>query len=247
MIQQWRIGCSGFYYSSWKEVFYPKGMAQKDWFAYYCRHFNTLELNVTFYRFPGLKSLQNWYRQSPEGFVFAAKVPRTVTHDKKLSGTEGELQAFYGVLRNGLAEKTGPVLFQLPPSFHYAPERLDTLLRQVDPDFHNVIEFRHISWWRREVTDRLGQANVSFCGVSFPGLISDAVVNTQQPYYRFHGVPKLYYSAYDPSFLEGVVQALQAAPQVTTAYLYFNNTAEAAALDNARYVQELTGSRPAAA
>ena len=70
---QWHIGCSGFHYKEWKEVFYPKGLPQRKWFDYYCEHFDTLELNVTFYRFPEMASLQNWYNKSPARFLFSVK------------------------------------------------------------------------------------------------------------------------------------------------------------------------------
>ncbi|MDB5197209.1 MAG: hypothetical protein JWP88_1580 [Flaviaesturariibacter sp.] len=239
----WLIGCSGFHYKEWKDEFYPKGLAQKNWFDYYTQHFNTLELNVTFYRFPELKSLQNWYSKAPEGFVFSAKVPRTVTHYQKFIGTQQVVTDFYAVLREGLREKLGCVLFQLPPQFSYSEERLQAILEQLDYSFSNVIEFRHESWWRGDAMEVLHRKNVSFCGVSFPKIIHDeAIVTTPIAYYRFHGVPKLFYSEYDPTFLQEKVQELETNEDVETAYLYFNNTASLAALHNARYVQQLVKS-----
>lgn len=238
-MQQWYIGCSGFYYKEWKEVFYPKGLPQQQWFTYYCQHFNTLELNVTFYRFPELKLLQNWYQKAPPQFVFSAKVPQLITHQKKMEGTEDILKVYYAVLRDGLAEKLGCVLFQLPPQFIYTEEKLNTIVDQLDTSFTNVIEFRHISWWRREVMDILGRHGITFCGVSYPGLISEVVMNAPVAYYRFHGVPKLYYSSYDEAFLQKIVMEIKQNNKIEKAYLYFNNTAAAAALANAQYVQQL--------
>lgn len=232
---QWHIGCSGFHYREWKEEFYPKGLAQKNWFSYYATHFNTLELNVTFYRFPQLKTLENWYDKAPDDFSFSAKVPRTVTHYKKFDGTESMVQDFYAVLREGLRQKLACVLFQLPPQFSYSEEKLEKIIAQTDPSFQNVIEFRNESWWRGDVMERLRSAHISFSGVSFPKIPHDeAIVNTSLAYYRFHGVPKLFYSEYDNAFLEKIYgQLKEAAPK--TAYLYFNNTASLAALHNARY------------
>ena len=114
MAKKWLIGCSGFAYKEWKEVFYPQGLPQSRWFEFYTEHFNTLELNVTFYRFPTLKSLQAWYNKAPDGFVFSAKVPRWITHYRKFEETERMMGDFYGLLKDGLKEKTGCVLFQLP-------------------------------------------------------------------------------------------------------------------------------------
>lgn len=236
---RWLIGCSGFYYREWKDLFYPKGLPQRRWFEYYCQHFNTLEINNTFYRFPELKALQNWYDKSPMDFTFAVKVPQTITHHKKFVGTDDTINEFYDVVQRGLMEKLGCVLFQLPPSLQYSEEKLDAILRSVNPFIKSAVEFRHISWWRPEVITALGELNITFCGVSFPGLINTAVVNDPTVYYRFHGVPKLYHSAYEESFLEEVVAQISANPLTQTAYLYFNNTASAAALHNARYVQGL--------
>ena len=234
MAKNWRIGCSGFHYKEWKERFYPKGLAQKNWFSFYTQHFNTLELNVTFYRFPELKALLQWHHSAPDGFVFSAKVPRTVTHYKKFNDCKQVIADFYQVLRDGLQEKLGAVLFQLPPSFSYSPERLEQVLDHTDPAFTNVVEFRHASWWRPDVQERLKERRVSFCGVSFPGIVhDDAVVNTDTAYYRFHGVPVLFHSGYDEAFVHRIVDQLTTSP-AETVYLYFNNTASMAAIANAQ-------------
>ena len=242
-MSRWLIGCSGFSYKEWKDQFYPKGLAQSKWFGYYCEHFNTLELNVTFYRFPKLPALQGWHKHAPEGFVFSAKLPRSITHYKKFEQTEDLVRDFYSVLRDGLREKLGAVLFQLPPQLAYSADKLEKIIRQSDPSFTNVIEFRHISWWRQDVIDRLSEANISFCGVSFPKISNeDAVINTPTVYYRFHGVPVLFYSEYEPSFLEKITDQISSkAPE--TVYLYFNNTASMAAVGNARYVQQYIAKR----
>jgi uncharacterized protein YecE (DUF72 family) len=237
---KWHAGCSGFHYKEWKETFYPKGLAQSRWFDYYTQHFNTLELNVTFYRFPTLQSLQTWHNKAPDSFQFSAKVPRTVTHYEKFVKTEAMIADFYAVLREGLGDKLGCVLFQLPPQFSYSEERLESILAQLDYSFTNVIEFRNESWWRGDVMKTLRNKGVSFCGVSFPRIIHDeAVVTTPTAYYRFHGVPKLFYSEYDDTFLANVLSQLSGNKEVKNAYLYFNNTASLAALKNAKSVQEM--------
>lgn len=239
-MQHWYIGCSGFYYKEWKGVFYPEGLPQRSWFEFYAKHFNALELNNTFYRFPENDFLQNWYSKAPPHFRFAVKVPKEITHNKKFEGTGDLLKAFYEVLQNGLKEKLGSVLFQLPPSFHYTTERLDVLIAQMDTAFINVIEFRNISWWRDDVIDTLRRNGITFCGVSYPGLIDSVIVNTPYPYYRFHGVPKLYNSSYDNGFLKNVTDAMGTVKTVKAAYLFFNNTMSGAAIENAKTVQQLT-------
>jgi uncharacterized protein YecE (DUF72 family) len=239
MAKQWFIGCSGFAYKEWKEFFYPEGLPQSRWFQYYTEHFNTLELNVTFYRFPTLKSLQGWYNKAPEGFVFSAKVPRSITHYRKFEDTERMLNDFYGLLKEGLKEKMGCVLFQLPGSFKYSKEKLQKMIGQIDYSFTNVIEFRNEEWWRKDVMTALKKNNIAFCGVSYPKLSDDAVMNTAIPYYRFHGVPKLFFSEYSKAFVKKVYKQLNEKKRIKTVYVYFNNTATQAAINNARYLQSL--------
>ena len=239
MTKKWFIGCSGFAYKEWKEVFYPQGLPQSKWFDYYTQHFNTLELNVTFYRFPTLKSLQAWYDKAPDGFVFSAKVPRWITHYRRFEETERMLGDFYGLLKDGLKEKMGVVLFQLPGQFAYSTEKLHKIIAQLDYSFTNVIEFRNEGWWRKDVMQLLKKNNIGFCGVSFPKLPEDAVINTTMPYYRFHGVPKLFYSQYSKAFVKKVYEQLAAKKSAKTIYVYFNNTATQAAINNARYLQTL--------
>ncbi len=236
---EWFIGCSGFYYKDWSEWFYPKGLSKKEWFTYYCQHFNTLEINNTFYRFPELKNLQNWYTRSPENFTFSVKAPRIITHQKKFKDTENVIKEFYGVVKEGFQEKLGPILFQLPPSTSYSEATLEAILNQMDSAFNNVIEFRHQSWWQPSIYDTLKNANITFCSASLP-LLPDVVVNnTETIYYRFHGVPQLYYSQYDNHFLTNIVTTIKESTNTTKAFLYFNNTATAAALNNAKFVQQL--------
>ena len=239
MTKKWFIGCSGFAYKEWKEVFYPQGLPQSKWFDYYTQHFNTLELNVTFYRFPTLKSLQAWYHKAPDGFVFSAKVPRWITHYRRFEETERMLGDFYGLLKDGLKEKMGVVLFQLPGQFAYSTEKLHKIIAQLDYSFTNVIEFRNEGWWRKDVMQLLKKNNIGFCGVSFPKLPEDAVINTTMPYYRFHGVPKLFYSQYSKAFVKKIYEQLATKKSAKTIYVYFNNTATQAAINNARYLQTL--------
>lgn len=233
---RWHIGCSGFYYPAWRGQFYPAGLSQKKWFEFYAQHFSTLEINNTFYRFPEKKLFDNWYQKAPPGFVFSVKVPQVITHRQRFRQTESLLNEFYSVAYDGLKEKLGPLLFQLPPSMVYDESLLHGIIKQTNPLFRNVVEFRHNSWWRKDVLAALAQAQVIFCGVSYPGLINSAVADLPTTYYRFHGVPKLYYSAYPENTMEQVAQQLTAA-EANEAFVYFNNTAAGAAIENAKYLQ----------
>lgn len=239
---KWEIGCSGFHYKEWKGIFYPESLPQRDWFQFYAQHFTTLELNVTFYRFPVLSSLGNWYSISPADFKFAVKVPRLITHYKKFSGCERLIDDFYGLVTKGLKEKLGPVLFQLPPKFAYSPDRLERILKSVYKEYKNVIEFRDASWWKRKVVDELKRQKITFCGIDYPGLDNSGIVTNKLAYYRFHGRPRLYYSSHKINDLKLVADKLVASKKVSEAYIFFNNTATKAAIRNARWLKKYTGS-----
>lgn len=229
---EWQIGCSGFHYKDWKGIFYPEKMPQRLWFEYYSSRFHTLELNDTFYRFPQLSFLENWYAKSPDHFSFAVKAPMLITHYKQFKDTEYLLTDFYTMVQKGLQEKLGPVLFQLPPQYQYSEERLKHILSQMDKSFDNVIEFRHISWWNESVKEVLAENNVTFCGISHPRLPDEVVINTRLVYYRFHGVPYLNYSSYPDSELQRVAETIRLDKDAKKVFIYFNNTATGAAIRN---------------
>jgi uncharacterized protein YecE (DUF72 family) len=230
---EWHIGCSGFHYKDWKGKFYPDGLPQRKWFDYYCEHFKTLELNVTFYRFPQLSFLQNWYGKSPPDFRFAVKAPRAITHYKKFNDTTELITSFYDTINQGLQEKLGPVLFQLPPSFTYDEEKLDRIINSLNPSFKNVLELRHVSWWNDLVYQKLAKHNITFCGMSHPSLPDDVIQNTPIVYYRFHGVPVLYRSPYSKDFLEKIINTVRQNPDTREAWFYFNNDFDAVGVSNA--------------
>lgn len=235
----YHIGCSGYHYRHWRGRFYPDKLPVRRWFEFYAEHFRTLELNVTFYRFPQLSFLQNWHASSPQDFVFAVKAPRLITHYKQFNDVGPLLTDFYSTVQDGLREKLGPVLFQLPPRAAYAPERLQRILDYMQPGFVNVLEFRHPSWWQPAVYEALQARGVVFCGQSHPQLPDAVVATAPTLYYRLHGVPNLYQSPYPEEFLRGVKSAVDAAPAVQQAFLYFNNDIDASAIHNARQMLRL--------
>ncbi|MCR8560508.1 DUF72 domain-containing protein [Mucilaginibacter sp. BJC16-A38] len=235
----WHIGCSGFHYRDWKGPFYPANLPQRKWFDYYCEHFSTLELNVTFYRFPQLSFLQTWYQKAPAEFRFAVKAPRAITHYKKFNDTADLITSFYDTLNAGLQEKLGPVLFQLPPSYDYTEERIDKIINSLNPSFKNVLELRHVSWWRNDVYKKLADHNITFCGMSHPKLPDEVVINTDIVYYRFHGVHDLYRSRYSIEFLRKITDEIKQHQHITEAWCYFNNDYDAIGVFNTREMIEL--------
>ena len=235
------IGCSGFHYKEWKNIFYPEKLPQTKWFQFYCRHFNTLELNVTFYKFPTEKSLTKWYESSPGDFKFSVKAPRLITHYKKFIDCQSLLIDFYSSISAGLKEKLGCVLFQFPRQVTYNAETLDLLISSVDPAFKNVFEFRHVSWWNAHVLEQFKKHGLTFCGVSFPDLPDEAITTAKDLYYRFHGVPVLYKSTYPENFIKNIYEQISRA-NPSNAWIYFNNTWGEAAIINSKYLQSLIAS-----
>lgn len=233
------IGCSGFHYKEWKEVFYPQGLPQTKWFQFYCEHFNTLELNVTFYKFPTEQTLQKWFISSPEEFMFSVKVPKAITHFKKFNDCEKMLEDFYQTCQSGLQQKLGCILFQLPPQLIYSPKLLEKIIANVNPAFKNVMEFRHVSWWNPVVLQQLKKHNITLSGISYPKLPDEVLKTNTVLYYRLHGVPVLYKSAYPITFLENLKDAI-AKQKVKEAWIYFNNTWGTAAIENAKFLMDIT-------
>jgi len=232
------IGCSGFYYREWKGFFYPEKLPQRKWFEFYCEHFNTLELNVTFYRFPQVNFLKAWYDKSPDDFLFSVKAPRLITHYKQFSETESLLSDFYGTVREGLQNKLGAILFQLPPKFDYARDKLQRIIESMDTSFNNVVEFRNASWWNEEVFSIFRKNNISFCSISISNLPDEVIAGQKNMYYRFHGVPLLYKSSYSQEYLKKIADNIFADKKIKQAYIYFNNTASMAAIENAKFLKD---------
>ncbi|MGC1242261.1 MAG: DUF72 domain-containing protein [Chryseosolibacter sp.] len=236
---EWKIGCSGYHYPDWKRVFYPEDIPQKKWFEFYCNHFNTLELNVTYYKFPRVDFLKSWHARSPEGFTFTVKAPRHITHFKKFKAAQRMVEDFNETVKEGLGEKLGCVLFQFPSNFHYEAGRLNRIIELLDGSLKNVLEFRHESWWDQSVFDTLRKSNIGFCSMSHPALPEKVIATSDIIYYRFHGVPHLYSSKYELTTLEQVAHEINDQPNASQAFIYFNNTADGHAITNAKQLQNI--------
>lgn len=232
------IGCSSFYNSNWKPEFYPENLPKSKWFDFYCQHFSTYEMNGTFYKAPTLKVMQNWHSKSPEGFIYAVKAPKIITHLKKFKDCEEEINTFYEVCKEGLKEKLGPILFQLPPSFHYSEENLELVLKNLNFNFKNTVEFRHGSWWKKEVFEILEKHKIIFCNVSHPTLPDTISKTNSIGYLRFHGSPKMFYSSYSNDYITEIKSKI-IENSFKEFYIYFNNTASTAGVLNALEMKKM--------
>src|SRR3982075_549824 len=149
-----RIGCSGWSYPHWRKRFYPEKLPAREHFAFYAQHFNTVELNNSFYRQPPRERFVAWAEQAPPGFLFAVKGSRYVTHIKRLAVESKSIDLIVDAAR-GLGDKLGPILFQLQANFHADLERLETFVGMLPTDVRFTLEFRHDSWLVPEVFELL--------------------------------------------------------------------------------------------
>ncbi len=227
------IGSSGFSERSWKGYFYPEDLPAKEYLKFYAQQLNAVEINSTFYRRPTQKTLENWRNSTGEHFKFFIKIPKTVTHIKKLDTTAQETTDFCHHIAQGLQEKLGGFLFQLPPSFQYTEENLQKVLETVDLQYLNVVEFRNKNWWNHEVIQKMKNEGVLFSGVSIPKDIPDEVVMNHEDflYYRLHGVPEMFKSEYSDSELEKLSEKIKSFDG--TSFIFFNNTFGIAGIKNA--------------
>ena len=232
-------GCSGFYNKHWKGIFYPDDLPASKWFNFYAEHLDTVELNVTFYRFPTVKLLEGWYNKSPDKFLFAVKAPKLITHEKKFENCQAELHDFYNNCSLGLKEKLACLLFQFPPSFRYSEHTLELILKNMNPDFTNVVEFRHVEWWQPDVYDAFKKNNIIFCNVNHPKLPDTHIETTPITYIRLHGNPEIFYSNYSEEYLLDLHTYLNKNIHLKEAFVFFNNTASTAGIINAQQFQTL--------
>lgn len=239
MARRYWIGTSGWVYRHWQGRFYPPALPQAEWFDYYSRHFQTVEINASFYRLPSERTWRSWAERAPHHFCFAVKASRFITHIKQLQDCAGPVELF---LRRAvlLGEHCGPILYQLPPSFIRDDARLSAFLDLLPPSFRHVVEFRHRSWFDDAVFARLREKNVAFCIFHMSGLETPRVVTADFTYIRLHGAESLYSGRYgERQLIDWAEWLLHLHPAVAEAFVYFNNDAHAYAVENALTLRHL--------
>jgi uncharacterized protein YecE (DUF72 family) len=233
------IGTSGWHYDDWRGIFYPDKLPKSGWLEFYAGHFNTLELNNSFYHLPTENAFKNWYAATPPGFVFAVKASRYITHIKRLKECTDALTNFMSRARL-LKEKLGPVLYQLPGGMRRDDERLADFLAALPDGVKSVFEFRHESWFTEEVYNLLRKYGAGFCVFDMPRLTSPLMATTDYIYVRFHGSEGLYSSRYaDSEMAKWAKDIRRLAEKATSVYIYFNNDVAGYALENAKTIRAL--------
>ena len=166
------VGTSGYSYKEWKGTFYPDDLPASKMLPFYAEHFDSVEINNTFYRMPEAKTLAKWKGEVPDRFTFILKAPQRITQQKKLHDAADDVRYFFEVAAS-LGEKLGPVLFQLPPFFRKDAARLREFIGVVPPEARVGFEFRHPSWMDEEVYDILRGRDAALCA-SDTDEVSDA-------------------------------------------------------------------------
>jgi uncharacterized protein YecE (DUF72 family) len=240
------VGCSGWVYRHWKGGFYPEGLPQKRWFAHYASHFDTVEINASFYRLPLASTFEGWRDKAPAGFRYAVKVNRFITHMKKLLDCHEAIDQFIALARP-LGNKLGPLLYQLPPSLHRNLERLDAFLERLPKDLEHVVEFRHRSWYDEEVLALLDRHGAGFVTHDLVGLKTPRWASGRTAYVRFHGTAGKYRGRYSAEAMQDWTDWLLAQlEQGRSAWAYFNNDIGGDAIEDARALKGMVADREGA-
>lgn len=217
---------------------------------YYIRHFDTLELNNSFYRLPTVSAFECWRNDTPQNFVFAVKASRFITHNKKLKDPENAIENLLPRVEH-LGRKLGPILFQLPPKWKINIERLENLLAILPREHRYAFEFRELSWITPEVMRVLKRFNAAFCIYELAGYHSPFTVTANFVYVRLHGpAAGKYQGSYSDEALRSWARRISAwARELKAIYLYFDNDQAGYAAQNALTLKQMVlgQSRPEAA
>lgn len=247
-----RIGISGWTYAPWRKVFYPEGLRQQDELEYAASRMTSIEINGSFYSLQRPESYQAWRERTPEGFVFAVKGGRFITHMKRLAEVEGPLANFFASGPLALGDKLGPVLWQLPPTLGFDAERLTDFFGRLprtttaaaelgarhdervpntylevthEREIRHAVEVRHDSFLAPEFPDLLREHGIGMVVADTAGkwpLIRQ--VTTDFAYVRLHGDTELYASGYSDEALDEWAALLRGwAEGGADVYAYFDN------------------------
>ena len=237
------ISTSGWSYNHWASTFYPKGIPSNEWLQFIAAKFNTVEVNMSFYRTPSEKILMKWREKTPDDFIFVIKMNRFITHLLKLKNVEEPLRRNiqrYKLLGN----KLGVILHQLPPSLKKDIGLLKDFLELLPKDIRHAVEFRNDTWICKETFTILEKFNVAYCIVSAPKLKCELRVTSNFSYIRFHGVDKWYKYNYTDKELEWWAEKICSfMKKGIDVFAYFNNDFEAYAPFNALRLRELVNAK----
>jgi uncharacterized protein YecE (DUF72 family) len=237
------VGTSGWQYRSWRGGFYPTGLPQRLWLEQYAERFSTVEVNNAFYRLPERSTFEQWRRRTPEGFCFAVKMSRYLTHIKRLRDPEEPVARFLDRAA-GLGEKLGPVLLQLPPTLQADTGVLDAVLARFPAGVRVAVEPRHGSWWCDPVRETLHRRGAALCWADRLGRPVTPLWRTADfGYLRMHEGRARPRPRYGRRALTTWLGRIRETFGRATVYVYFNNDPGGAAVVDALTLRELDSKR----
>jgi uncharacterized protein YecE (DUF72 family) len=181
------LGTSGWSYADWEGTLYPEALPSASRLAEYVKRFATVEIDSTFYGTPRRSTVQNWREVAPDGFLFAAKFPKEITHEQKLVDAEAEAQSFLHTMAE-LGDRLGPLLLQLPPSFEVEGMGvLEDFLERLPEGFRFAVEVRHRSWLGSDLPEMLGERGVALTLIDYPRMPRMEEATTDFSYIRWLG------------------------------------------------------------
>lgn len=231
-------------YEWWRGVFYQEDIPKSKWFEFYEKNFNTVELNVTFYRLPQKSAFENWRKRAKKDFIFSLKGSRFITHVKRIKDVEDSLNLFMERARL-LGENLGPILWQFPPQMKFDEERFENFLNLLKKTSHklHVIELRNSEWIRKEVFSKIEKFGFSICLSDHPECPVEKIDDTPFLYIRRHGKGVLYGGSYKKSDLLKDAELINSF-KGKDVYIYFNNDQNGFAVLNAKELMQLLGEKP---
>jgi uncharacterized protein YecE (DUF72 family) len=240
-----RIGCSGWVYKDWRGDFYPEKLPQREWLSHYAGTFDTVEVNNTFYRLPTEQAVRGWVEQTPDGFAYAVKASRYLTHIKRLKDLAkyGKTRLFNVLAPMIEANKLAVILWQLPPNYQRNDERLESALAALEDGCRHAFEFRHPSWFCEDVYAMLRERNVALVMADDPKMpFQDHRQHTADwIYIRFHRGSRGRDGNYAPTEIETWARRIAQWRRRRDVYAYFNNDWNGHAFRNAQALKRKLG------
>ncbi|GAB7002980.1 DUF72 domain-containing protein [Nocardioides sp. AN3] len=238
------IGTSGWTYAHWAGRFYPDGLGRARWRDFYAERFDTVELNASFYRWPGLRPFQGWATSLPDGFTMSVKASRWISHGRRLNDPDGAWADRLAAAMEALGPRAGCVLVQLPGDFERDDERLDAFLTRLPDGLRVAMELRHPSWDDDAVAAMLEKHRAAYVVTHGTGL--HTVLRTTAPfvYCRWHGPTDrpLYAGRYSADELHQWAERIRGWREEGRAVFgYFDNDGSGYAPENARELLDLLG------
>ena len=236
------VGTSGWHYASWRGKFFPERLLAKHQLRYYASQFATAELNGVFYRTPTEEAVRGWEAETGKDFVFAWKASKFITHWKRLSPQCENSIALLESRYTLLGAKGGPVLFQLPPNFSEDLERLRAFVKMLPHSWCVSFEFRHPSWYCKQVFEFLTKQNIALCISDHHDAPSPWKKTADFVYVRGHGPSGRYQGRYSKETLATWARRIKTwNREGCDVFVYFDNDQKSAAPADALQLQSLLG------